>query len=775
MEISEKIKKHKDYKEEVNHLEYAKKCLEQNIKAIELYKEKSRGNITDAFVNGGESDGSDAYLTLLINSSYLDMMDKNYYAYRKIRKKPYFARIDFKIDEDFDGKEGESVKKNEISKIYIGKASLHNIEKDEHIIVDWRSPIANVYYEGRLGRNTYSVGNDKVSGEMFLKRQYTIEDGTLKNFMDIDITTTDEFLQASLEANAENKLKDIASTIQAEQNRVIRADLNRPLIVQGVAGSGKTTIALHRIAYFIYTYEETFGPENYMIIAPSNLFLDYISAVLPELGVDKVKQTTYADFIFELIGKKYRMTDSDEKLKFFIESGDEKEKHLVEWASNFKGTMDFKDIIDNYIKEIEQNFVPEENFVIGRIVFMKNADIRKMFLEDLQDFPLERRINELKKTFKNKINRFKDKLLERLEASYDRKLDGIRRLDIDTNKKRLMLISMMNERDRKLKSTAKKLKELPDEYAAKFPSHDIFYYYYNLITDSECIESMTDVCLPKPELEYMCKHSRELLESGKIEFEDLAALGYMKSKISGFSKKLNVKNVIIDEAQDFSTFQFYALKSILNTNMFTILGDISQGIHAYRGTKNWQDMMNSVFKNDMPGYVTLQQSYRTTIEIMELANKIISLYKNDGVILAKPVIRHGDKPKIENYEDENKLLQSLSNEIDSWTKEDFKSIAVVCKTLDECKSVKKYLDSKTEIKSTILDGKQNKYNAGVVIVPSQLTKGLEFDCVFIVSLYKTYENNPLDIKLLYVCMTRALHRLNILEMNKNIKLLENIK
>jgi len=759
--INEKIKKHKDYKEEVNRLDYTKDFLNKTIKAVEEFKEVNKGNIRSIMSSDEAEDSSDAYTNLLIANNIIEMAEKNYYAYKKVKDKPYFSRIDFKIDDDSKDKDIDIEKKDEINKIYIGKASLYNAEKKEQIIVDWRAPIANVYYEGRLGHNTYNVGNETLSGEMYLKRQYTIEKGELINFSDIDITTTDEFLQASLEANAEDKLKDIAATIQGEQNRVIRADLVRPLIVQGVAGSGKTTIALHRIAYFIYTYEDQLYPENYMILAPNKLFIDYISNVLPDLGVERVLQTTYTDFVLDLIGRKYRVTDSDEKLTYLINGKDEKEKENIIWACKFKGSMEFKDIIDKYIKDIEKDFVPREDFVVYGKVLLTYEEINRMFLEDLTYLPFYKRIRELKKSLRNKLNRIKDDIPRNIELSYDRALNKIRGLNVPMEEKRPLLTKLMNERDRKLKKAKSEIKNAIDNYLDKFPKENVFYYYTNLMRNEELINEYSDRNLNEDKLKYLCSKTTEMLYSKHIEFEDLAALLYLKHKVIGFDKKIIIKNVVIDEAQDFSIFQFYALKEVLNTNMFTILGDISQGIHSYRGIDNWEDMMKAVFEKDDPNYVTLEQSYRTTIEIMELANKVIKRLKNKNIILAKPVIRHGEKPEIKNYSDEKKLLEELSAKIKAVVNEDFKSIAVICKTEKECSNVKAYFDKNTDIKCEIIDGKKSLYNAGVVIVPCQLVKGLEFDAVFIVNIKEKYEDNPLDIKLLYVSMTRALHRLYI--------------
>lgn len=763
---NENLINHKDYNEEAEKLDYTKKLIEKTVDAVEKHKGIYQDAITQAMTEYDHTEGSSSYIDVMINTKFLEIAEKNYYQYRKVRKKPYFARIDFKSHNP----EGKA----KLEKIYIGKASLYDAIDEMPIVVDWRSPIANVYYEGRIGNITYESETETCSGELLLKRQYTIEDGHLQNFMDIDITTNDNFLQASLEASAEDKLKDIASTIQAEQNRVIRAPMHKPLIVQGAAGSGKTTIALHRIAYFIYTYEETFDPENFMIIAPNNLFINYISDVLPELGVEQVKQTTYTDFIFELIGEDYKLTDSGEKLVKLIESKDEEEKALLSWCAAFKGSMEFKNIIANYVSDLEKEFAPKEDFSLGNKVLISKERLQHMFLNELSYLPLNKRVDELKKSLRNKVKLIKKKVLEAVENYYDKNIDKVRAVIKDSEDRREKIIKLADARDKKLEETKKILKTMVNKYIKTFPKKDVYYYYKNILSDADNIHKYSNAALPEKEVEYLCKMSSKLLKSKKIEFEDCAPLAYLKHKILGFEEKPNVRNVVIDEAQDFSLFQFYALKEILKTSMFTILGDISQGIHSYRGVSDWQKVMEHIFKDNDPSYMTLVQSYRTTVEIMNLANKVIEKLDNDNIILAKPVIRHGKEPKIFNYGEDDKLLKELKEKVESVDKDDFKSIAIICKTEKECEKVKKYLDESSSIDSCILNLEEGQYNAGVILVPCQLAKGLEFDAVFIVTLDETYENNPLDIKLLYVCMTRALHRLYIYSKENTITLLNDI-
>ena len=268
---------------------------------------------------------------------------------KKIKKKPYFARIDFKSKND---------PKEEL---YIGKLSILDSETQKPIIIDWRAPISNLYYDGRIGNSSYKSPEGIIEGTIFLKRQYFIENQILEKYSDIDLKTNDELLQIALNEKADDRLKNIVATIQGEQNDIIRADMNTALIVQGVAGSGKTTIALHRIAYLIYNCDKEFDPENFMIIAPNKFFLNYISNVLPDLGVENVKQYTFEDFAYEIIGKKLKISDSNEKLvtivnKEFDEINNGDIDTIIS-ESKFKSSINFKKIVDEYLKELEDNYL----------------------------------------------------------------------------------------------------------------------------------------------------------------------------------------------------------------------------------------------------------------------------------------------------------------------------------------------------------------------------------------------------------------------------------
>lgn len=747
--------KHPDYSKEAEHLNYIKGYIGLTLRKIDHYLYKSKGDMKEALQQIDWQDSSSAYINVLVNAKFMEMAEKNFINLNKVKDKPYFARIDFK---------GEGNPNTE--EIYIGKASLIRTEDNKQLIIDWRAPVASVYYEGKHGETSYKTLDGEEKGELLLKRQYIIDNGELQDILDIDIAANDPLLQSSLKSNADKKLKDIASTIQAEQNKVIRADMHVPLIVQGVAGSGKTTIALHRIAYFIYTYENTFDPENFMIIAPNRMFINYISEVLPELGVEAVKQTTFIDFMNSLLGKKYKLNDTTAKLMHLIDEGTQGDENIV-WASKFKGSMEYKKIIDNYIRDIEKDYIITNDFTLDGKILITKEEIKNYLLNEYDYLPLYKRNDQLKKVLKNRLKREKDIYLKDVENYYEDKIHRIRVKYPDPLERQKYIIPAIDERDAKLIAVKKEVKTAVNKFMGNFKKVDILKAYYQLITDENYIRKYMVTPIADSNLSYFCNHSLKLQSSNKIELEDYAALVYLKHRLYGFKERITIKSVVIDEAQDFSIFEFYVIKEILDTEKITLLGDISQGIHSYRGIDSWKDVIDQVFTTRGASYISLVQSYRTTIEIMELANKVIKKLDNPEIVLAKPVIRHGDEPTINYFDEKVLLLDTLEEKLIGLNKK-YKSVAVICKTKNEAIMVKKYLNKKGKVVANLLDEKLDRYEAGVVIVPSHLAKGLEFDAVLIVNIEEQYDEKEIDIKLLYVAMTRSLHELHILSMEGKI-------
>lgn len=656
-----------------------------------------------------------------------------------------------------------------------GKVMVTDHDTLEQIVIDWRAPIADLYYEGRLGEASYVCPAGEVKGDIKLKRQYFFDDDGLKDVMDIDITTNDEMLQPFLSANSDTRLKNIISTIQAEQNKIIRSDMWQPLVVQGVAGSGKTTIALHRIAYLIYNYDKNFFPEEFLIIAPNKFFLNYISNVLPDLGVDRVGQSTYEDIAFEVIGSTFEIEEPNEKLARLINnSKSEKEAEFcknIEEASMFKSSIRYKNVIDDYLYEVEKRVLPDEDFKIDRYIFMTKKDIAHLYYREYGNLPICRRIEEISKHMKNQVMLKNGDILADIEEQRNYKVAKIKQEE-PIEEIRLELIRQeYAEAEKKKNTVTKDVKKHIQKYFSNFKVLEPIKYYREFM--DHYLEQFAEGRIAKEQIKYIKSSFESSQRKGKIEMEDIAPLMYIKYRVHGVKTKFALKHIVIDEAQDFSEFQFFIFKKIINSNSLTILGDLAQGIYYYRGTQNWQKTMNMVFGIDNePQYLTLKKTYRTTEEIMNVANHVITnVIEKINCSLGEPVMKSGEPVTIRGFKTENDMLNQIKNRITELKERGMKNIALICKTVPDCQKLAEQLKDYEDIH--IITDKDAEYNGGVSIVPSYLSKGLEFDAVIITNadIYN-YTKSEVDTKLLYVCITRAMNTLDIYHVNELTKLLD---
>mgnify|MGYP001115417201 CR=1 FL=1 len=639
----------------------------------------------------------------------------------------------------------------DLEKFYIGKISLLDNKTAYPIIVDWRAPISNLYYEGRIGKASYECLGKQIEGEIFLKRQYIIENQELKKYVNINVTGNDELLQNALEEKADDRLKNIVATIQDEQNKIIRADINSPLIVQGVAGSGKTTIALHRIAYLIYNYEHIFKPEEFMIIAPTKFFLNYISNILPDLGVNDVKQCTFEDFAYDVIGKKLKISDNNEKLVIIVNKEfDEINKGKVDVMikeSKYKSSINFKKIIDEYLTQIENNYIPKKDFCFNEYTIMKYNDIDYLFKHTYKMYNFNTRVNEIEKNLVSALKKKSLEIIENIKAERSKKIENL------TGSER---IKVYDEYDKTIKMLEKDCKKIVKTYLNQIPKKDCVKYYKEFI--DEYLQDSNEI------MTYLKQNTSKNLQKNEISFEDLAPLMYIQFKLFGIKEKCRIKHVVIDEAQDYGEFQFDVLKTILNSNSMTILGDIAQGVHYYRGIENWKRFIDIEFKDINTTYTTLNKTYRTTKEIMNLANIVINKlpeYEKEFIVLGDPVVDRKNSIRIKENNGIDELIEDINDRIGEYLRSGYKSIAIIGKDMNECELIEKKI-SKVRSDVKLIKGKDSEYNSGISIVPSYLAKGLEFDCVMISNANeKKYNDNSLDIKLLYVTITRAMSKLDI--------------
>lgn len=754
------VHEHKDYQAEVERLEFTKEYIRTVLELSKGNKEQFAENLKQAFAELDTSDSSASYSDLLTNAVFSELAESELERLESVIGKPYFSRINFTT-------QGED--KEEI--LYIGKASLFDNVNQMPIIVDWRSPIANVYYDGRLGEVTYEAYGETQSGFLSLKRQYEIVDGILKEIRDIDLTTHDELLQKSLSGKADNRLTEIVATIQNEQNEVIRAPLQRPIIVQGAAGSGKTTIALHRISYFLYSFGYRFPPSKLMILAPNRLFIDYISAVLPELGVNKINQTTFIDFMRKCLGKKIKLLSPNTKLITLIE-GNENSK-WIQWISSFKGSLEFKALIDRYLKDIELSLAPSQDFIVEKSRLMRGQKIKRLFLKQYEYFPIYKRLDKIKSLLTNDLRIKKAIILSKIEKKYDDALDKAlytTRLEEEERKKKV--VTIMDLKAERINKVKQESKVVVKNYMSPFVKKDIFTLYQELMTSTELLQKYSTT-LSEKEGKVLSKYCQKIFDKKALELEDLAPLFYLKAKLEGIEEQYKMKSIFIDEAQDYSYFQFAAMKEGFETELFTIVGDLAQGIHSYRGLNSWEPLLKDIFPN--ANYQALQKSYRTTVEIMELANDILSIMDKD-LPKVEPVIRHGEKPRFTKIDPTNwqQVREMLEQDIQLVKEEGLNSIAIIGRTERECLRIHKILEN-SNLPIQLLEEKEDMKKGSIVILPSHLSKGLEFDAVLIVSLEEPYSEQEIDIKLLYVAMTRPMHKLYLYSNSESDLLLHRVR
>ena len=741
-----------DEKKELHKLKKTQNYITKEIKESEERLER-----------GFEDYDFDDYADDFMKAALRDKFTQRIKNLKMVINKPYFARVDF-------------IEKGDVKRdaFYLGKVMVTDHNTMEQIVIDWRAPIADLYYEGRLGEANYNCPAGNIEGEIKLKRQYFFnKDGELENVMDIDITTNDEMLQPFLAANSDTRLKNIISTIQAEQNKIIRSEMWRPLVVQGVAGSGKTTIALHRIAYLIYNYDKNFFPEEFLIIAPSKFFLNYISNVLPDLGVERVQQSTYEDIAFEIIGDEFDIEDPNEKLAIIIDNNkSDKEKEMskvIEQASILKSSIRFKNMLDEYLYELEKRFIPDEDFKIDKYVFMKREDIHHLYFREYANLPICRRIEEIVKHLKNSVMMRSGEILKDIEEERDYKIAKVKAEEPIEEIRLSMIRNLYGDAEKLAKSVIKDAKKHALNYFGANKVMTPLKYYKEFL--DVYFEQIASERIDKRQIKYIKDSFATAQRKGKIEMEDIAPLMYIKCMVHGVKTKFELKHIVVDEAQDFSEFQFYVFKKIIKSNSMTILGDLAQGIYYYRGTRNWQKTMSVVFGEDSDlKYLTLKKTYRTTEEIMNVANKVISNI-NDvlNCELGEPVMKNGAPVTFKHFENHSDMINQIKARLEEFKQKGFTNIAIIGKTIPDCLKLQKELNDE-EIH--MISSKDSEYNGGINICPSYLSKGLEFDAVIITDAdVNNYTKSEVDTKLLYVCITRAMNTLDIYYVDKITELL----
>ncbi|MVP02394.1 HelD family protein [Paenibacillus lutrae] len=636
---------------------------------------------------------------------------------------PYFGRLDFHPD-DKDG----------AAPLYIGKFGVDDEEGGEPLVIDWRAPVASMFYSftGGEEKASYDSPEGMVEGLVYLKRNLVIRKQILQRVVDTferdsDLLSSaggDEFLLYRLGENKDNKLRDIVSTIQAEQDRIIRSAKNAALIIQGVAGSGKTTVALHRLAFLLYQYRDQVKAENMIIFAPNRMFLDYISGVLPELGVGHIRQTTFSDWAFELTGLAAELADPGEESAVWFAVGPKRPELNDQVSGRWKGSRAFMNLLGDCFLKYESSCLPEADFLPWDGKRLSSEMIRTWYSDEYKHLPPAKRRERV-------VARIKRWLGMELDKLWDAK----------------------QKKERKTKS-AQRLKT----FLKAWPEPDALSFYKNVFDPKADVSWFTEEQrnqIPPA----LVKETLALLKRKKVRTEDLPALVYIHSALYGIESAERFDHVVIDEAQDASPFQIAVLDNYTRQHSFTILGDLSQGIHAYRGTTDWAEF-TSLFGEGETAYFELERSYRSTMEIIRFANHVLTTGVGTG-LLAEPVFRSGERVKVLQTGKEHRA-EFLRDAISHLLQQSYDTVAVITRTEDAAAILHGALQA-LGIEASRITADQKQYAGGISVVPVYLTKGLEFDAALLVDAdAEHYGANVQDAKLLYVGCTRALHELWVL-------------
>ncbi len=641
-------------------------------------------------------------------------------------EKPYFARIDFQSEEAVEA-------------CYLGKIGI----EDEHqkiVTVDWRAPIATLYYDSNLGPATYEAPAGIIEGELLLKRQYDIEAGALKAYHDVEAVANDELLMPYLATGGDNRLKNIVSTIQKEQNRIIREKIGQNLIVQGAAGSGKTTVALHRIAYLVYKHRDEIRPRQYMVIGPNRFFISYIASVLPDLDVDSVPDHTFETLCGEYLGEDFTVESVSLGLARVIQ---EEANGRLERC---KSSMAYKEALDRFFDEFLETVVPKKDLVLRGFTILTRAQIQEAYaaMEFRPNTPLQSRVEQcillLSTRIKNNLIFHCEQLEKYLMAEAEKDKTGAH-----LEKRRRDREAIRQELERGCRQLLKRHFAIVETAILRL--------YGMFLTN--CPQYMPGQAADARQLK---ESTLENLRQKVVQFADLPALIYLKLRMEGPGAYSQFRHAVVDEAQDLGEFHFYALKSLLSGSTFTIVGDLAQAIFRYRGIGRWQDVQAFAF-DGRADIAELHKSYRTTVEIMQVANRVVAAL---GLSAAEPVVRHGEPVNFIPCA-RQELVSTIGGLVRQYQQAGRRTIALICKTEEAVAQLGRALQEAGVAAMPITPESQG-FGAGICVIPSYLSKGLEFDAVILCDASQEVyrETNLTDMHLLYVAMTRALHRLDVL-------------
>lgn len=659
----------------------------------------------------------------------------------KLKENPYFGRIDFVEQGD-----------QAAEQVYLGIGSFYDKESEQFLIYDWRAPISSLYYDYSIGPAQYQAPTSTITGELALKRQFVIRSGQIRSMFDTGITIGDELLQQVLGRNASDQMKSIVATIQREQNLIIRNEKSKLLLVQGTAGSGKTSAALQRVAFLLYQNRETLTADQIILFSPNQMFNSYVANVLPELGEENMQQTTFQQYIEHMIGKKYKLENPFDQLEYLLTAGQDEAFRIRMDGIMYKSSLRFMKTIDQFVERLRyEGMIFRSLKFKGRVLIDAEA-ISSYFYSLSPNQSIPNRLQDVTSWLIRELKKLEKREIQ--EDWVEQEIQFLDKEEYDKFYKKLMSNKQFSEDtfddfDREQKLLAQYV--VRQHFKPLFRRVRSLAYIQVASMYKELLAwAVTQGDVPQ-NWPSICEQALARMDEKQMAYEDATPYLYFKELLEGFKSNKLVRYVFIDEAQDYSPFQIAFIKQLFPRARWTMLGDGNQTIFPHEGGLT---DISTLFPDDTQETIRLYRSYRSTRPIVEYTKQLLP----DGEAI-EAFNRDGSKPLVISVESEEALTGAIVEQVKAFEADGHQTIAIICKTVQEARSAAERIGDRLPFR--LVEKESSSYSKGLVIIPTYLAKGIEFDAVVIYNASAEQFNDEGERNLFYTACTRAMHELTI--------------
>ena len=673
------------------------------------------------------------------------------------RDNPYFARIDFR---EAGGDRPQQV--------YIGKSSLVADDGETFLIYDWRAPICSLFYDYEPGPASYRIPEGDVHGEMTLKRQFVIRGGRLIRVFDTDATIGDEILQSVLSEKSDTAMKSIVATIQKQQNRIIRDETHRLIVVQGAAGSGKTSAALQRIAYLLYRFRGSVDPDQIVLFSPNPVFQSYVSRVLPDLGEANMRQMTFEELIEARLGRRWQVEDLFAQTEALARAAGDPEAEARLRAVRYKGSEHFFAVITRYLERLKREGLKFRPVRFRGETIVSAEEMAAVFYDGPGNARLEERMKKLRRYLLRKLADWTEEQLDQPwveEAVQLADPEEIQRVYVEVRRSGGASAEGFDDEERMAELLKRRAAERAVSPLVKAVKAMRFFDLVGTYLELFRSRTLFAACAPDGRLpdgyDWMARRTEEKLARKEVDHEDATPLLYLLEAVEGFPQaEGGVRYVFVDEAQDYSPFQAAYLRHRFPRARMTVLGDFNQTIFAQAEEAGGFGGWTRLFPESETAVWRLTTSYRSTRQIVEFTKRILPAGDAEGI---EPFNRDGEPPRVVGCRDLSELADRVAADIRALAEEGYRMIGVITKTAHESGNAVALIKERLtdDVPVTLLTGVSGSLPRGVSVLPSYLAKGIEFDAVLVWDGSAARYGRERDRRLLYTVCTRALHRLHV--------------